>query len=82
MNRVFHGGMKMKKYFASFEGISKGYNGWFIYYGKLSETTIKGFYRCNGKLIEKSECFDTLIDCVNSVAEIRKSGIYKLIEVA
>lgn len=73
--------MEKGKYFASFEGISKGYNGWFIYHGKVSETTLEGFYRCKGHFIEKSKCFDTLADCTNSVAEIRNSGIYKLVEV-
>lgn len=72
----------MEKYFASFEGISKGYNGWFIYHGKVSESIHESFYVCNGKTIEKSKCFDTLEDCVNSVSEIRRSGIYKLVEVA
>ena len=70
--------VKMKKYFASFEGFSKGYNGWVIYYSTLKKSNLGDYIASNG--YRTDTFFDTLEECINSVSEIRNSGIYNFIE--
>ena len=83
INGIFHIGkkvVKMKKYFASFEGFSKGYNGWVIYYSTLKKSNLGDYIASNGYRTETF--FDTLEECINSVSEIRNSGIYNFIELS
>ena len=72
--------VKMKKYFTSFEGFSKGYNGWVIYYSTLKKSELGYYIASNGYRTDKF--FDTLEECINSVSEIRNSGIYNFIELS
>ena len=72
--------VKMKKYFTSFEGFSKGYNGWVIYYSTLKKSNLGDYIASNGYRTDKF--FDTLEECINSVSEIRNSGIYNFVELS
>ena len=57
----------MKKYYCSFEGASKvGGNGWVIYHTDCFPPYTK--------------IWNTLEEAINSVREIRDSGIYKFVE--
>ena len=59
--------MKDKKYYCSFEGASKiGGNGWAIYY--------------TNKIPLYTKTWNTLEEAINSIREIRDTGIYKLME--
>lgn len=59
--------MKDKKYYCSFEGTSKiGGNGWAIYH--------------TNKIPLYTKTWNTLEEAINSIREIRDTGIYKLVE--